>query len=117
MTEQEIFNAAVRGLASQGFERCVAENGNCVYNGPDGRHCALGWVVPEEDRHLLIEGTSPYHLSVGLISTVRGNDDISLNFLASLQQAHDKAANAEKVKQNLRNFGREHDLELPEELA
>jgi len=46
MNAQEAFDTAVRGLASQGFRRSVASDGeSCMYNGPDGRHCALGWLI------------------------------------------------------------------------
>jgi hypothetical protein len=45
-----MFNAAARGLQSQGWQQCrVRENlqyGFCAYNNGKGCHCAWGWVDP-----------------------------------------------------------------------
>lgn len=46
MTKQEVFDVMVRGLASQGWEKCQMENGTCKYTLGD-KHCAVGWLVPE----------------------------------------------------------------------
>ena len=49
-SHQEMFDRAVRGLASQGFQQALEGNA-CVYDMPmsDGpiRHCAWGWVDTE----------------------------------------------------------------------
>ena len=44
--KQEAFNAAWLGLKSQGFERS-ADGGLCMYRGPNGLKCALGWCIPD----------------------------------------------------------------------
>lgn len=48
-TKQEIFDAAVRGLASQEYARSATDPQDddpmCLYNGPGGIHCAVGWLI------------------------------------------------------------------------
>ena len=60
MTEQEAFDTAVRGLASQGFTRSARPKTDsdsstcgatvCLFNSPDGKkHCAFGWLITDVD--------------------------------------------------------------------
>lgn len=48
-TAQELFDLAMRGMASQGWERSarlVVDKINfCLYNGPDNTHCPVGWIL------------------------------------------------------------------------
>lgn len=47
MTLQETFDKVVNGLRKQGCRSL--KNGRCRYRGDNGRKCAVGMVIPDED--------------------------------------------------------------------
>lgn len=80
-TSQEIFTKACRGLRAQGYRRSRGTHG-CLYNGPGGIHCAVGWVIslPAE----VCEGLSVDGLAErGLVPRE------ALDLLRELQYTHD----------------------------
>lgn len=111
---QEIFNKAYRGLRAQGFERSIgadiACNGaalpRCLYNGPDGKHCAIGWVWSIDPKY---ENRSVWQLPMV--------DDGLIGFLIKLQKAHDgdpdeKYTNQE-MKKALEQVASEYQIQIP----
>jgi hypothetical protein len=46
MTEQDLFDHSARCLLVQD-RPCINVEGICDYSGPDGGHCAIGWLIPE----------------------------------------------------------------------
>lgn len=83
MTKQEMFEASMRGLASQGWERATTEGGNvCVYQTADGKRCAWGWV----DMSLTAENTGNVHGCGGLADSL---DEWTRAWARRLQVAHD----------------------------
>lgn len=87
LTKQEMFDRAVRGLASQGWERAVDEEGRCQYQDATGKRCAWGWV----DRSL--DETTPFGSVLSLrrskIGLAAELDDEHEDFAGFLQTAHD----------------------------
>jgi hypothetical protein len=124
MTKQEVFDIAVRGLASQKFTRIVGPKNGCQYNGPDGKHCALGWVIlaghveisPNEN------GTGAEDLLFDRRNILDLFDEINDvgHFLQELQNCHDtaffddsnKSDSPLKMINNLRVFGASENLDL-----
>lgn len=117
MTHQEMFDRAVRGLASQGWRRCVqrGSNGledyyynNCEYTlwppGGGVMHCAWGWVDPAT-------------AGVGSVanSTVRSpvyaelTSDGDREFALALQRTHDESSNA-NLRQDFRKLAADYGL-------
>lgn len=45
MKPQEIFDKAYLGLKAQGRQSRVEEGNMCLYHGPDGSHCGVGFLV------------------------------------------------------------------------
>lgn len=94
ITKQEMFNRAVRGLASQGWLPSVdfKQMGGCAYMSDDGtRRCAWGWVDPDEP--LLNKYAKSVERAredkIGLAAELSDED---LEFAKQLQNAHDQVA-------------------------
>ena len=90
MTNQEMFDLAVRGLASQDWHQCRDNDGSCTYTDDWDRHCAFGWVDPGIPR----EFWSGYsikmlaNLDIGVAATL---DSPGMQFAMDIQQLHDTA--------------------------
>lgn len=118
MTEQEAFDRAAAGLASQGYRQSLASSGDCAYNGADGLHCAVGW---------LIEGLPlPADLNTGYsVSHLMGDGEypvtecaerlagLPLGFLEDLQAAHDNSTTPGVMIAALRDFAERRGLRHP----
>ena len=53
MTLQEAFDYAVQKIVEQGG-RCI-DNHMCVYGNTRGMHCAVGWLLDENERSLILQ--------------------------------------------------------------
>lgn len=84
MTLQEMFDTATRGIISQGG-KSADDYGECLYRGPDGRKCAVGWLISDfvAEEH---EGEGAHY-----IQTKRPNlfSSRGWDLLDELQHAHD----------------------------
>jgi hypothetical protein len=110
VTEQEMFDRAVRGLAAQNWRRCVDDNNNCVYLNEEGERCAWGHVDPSLKN---ISGTV-LHLNkegIGLAATLTASQ---LRFATELQQAHDSSISGTGMEDRLRRLAKQYSLVWPE---
>lgn len=120
MTEQEIFDKSVAGLASQDFDKCLPNpedsDKRCMYNGPNGRHCAIGWVIEGvqlTDRQERMSINSLF----GEVQAVREMlADVNRSFIEELQSAHDSAQAPTLMKQSLTRVAKKYGLTLPDVL-
>ena len=117
-SNQELFDTAVAGIASQGFERSVKagtvnedEYPICRYRGAEGRKCAIGWAIPDEKYNMILEGFSASNRQVFVAA-----GGYEIEFARALQATHDNAESPADMKEALRQFGLAWDLELPEVL-
>lgn len=110
-TRQEIFDIAYRGLASQGFERSAIPNGHCLYFGPDGRRCAIGWNLPDNLPSGSVDGVG-YGLYDAMADADISEDEF--DFAEALQAAHDDASNTEDMKARMAMFAAHYNLTIPE---
>jgi hypothetical protein len=103
LSRQAMFDRAVIGLRSQGYERSVDAVGTCLYaSHGNERRCAWGWV----DRDL-----TPDH-NFGTVSSLRSNnigiaaklDQADLDFANALQRCHDFASSPSEMRAMLRAF-------------
>lgn len=108
MNKQEIFDAVVNGLASQGFERSLG-NGNCRLRGEDGRKCALGWLIPDKGYDRSHE-YSPVRAALGFLPELPVLPGSHWDFLGRLQDAHDDAQTPEQMRAVLRRLAAEYEL-------
>lgn len=113
-----MFTRAVRGLASQQWERCMIrdEEGSdlrCAYTNGDGMHCAWGWV----DADLTAENSSSvwglWHAKRGAASDVLERD---LDFAAHLQSAHDRHSNPDAMRRAFIKLHQEYCLAWPSDV-
>lgn len=116
MTRQEMFDKAVRGMASQGFERCSrpsrrGEPGDYVCAYTDGcSHCAWGWV----DESLEDIDASISTLQIQAIGLAGELDAATVKWAQELQECHDNGGTPESMVRRLREFAREHNLTFPD---
>lgn len=115
LSRQEMLDRAVKGLRSQGWERCIAPSGACHYFLNDKR-CAWGWVDPEGTYR---GGNVP----VGDLYTIR-REGIGLaadlpaadvDFAYELQRCHDDRGNItpDMVEARFHSFTLHNGLKWP----
>lgn len=112
MTEQDVFDKVVHGLASQDFERCVDEMGLCVYTNEKGQHCAAGWVFIEYPEARVEEG-EPSMRVINNNSVLAELVPFS-SMLRELQIIHDSYSDPAHLKECLQTYASEHSLTWPE---
>jgi hypothetical protein len=106
ITKQEMFDRAVRGLASQGWERCVFKNA-CVFTDDKGKRCAWGWVDTSLGSSINGNVRALWEHGIGIAAQLNDSD---LEFALALQEAHDRSYDMDKA---FRHFGKHWGLEWP----
>lgn len=126
-TRQEVFDAAVKGLASQGFERSMSKHIDtltevCAYRGEGGLKCSIGHLIPDEAYDPSIEG---FGISL-LVEKSSGQfsrevdymfdfGEFDSHFLGRLQSAHDIGETPAKMVERLRMLAIDEGLMYPDE--
>ena len=57
VSKQEIYNRVKEHLLTQNA-RSTNVNGDCMYRGPNGLKCAVGYLIEDEHYHVMLEGFS-----------------------------------------------------------
>lgn len=98
MTDQEIFNTVVRALHAQGGPSRrppqPGEPNTCMYRGPNGRKCAVGHLIRDEDYSPAIEGHGLRDLE---LAVVRNQFREHMVLLELMQNAHDTAMTPREI--------------------
>ncbi len=106
---QEIVNAVVNGLRSQGFERSLSLGRQCKVRGDQGFKCAAGWLLPDE----------AYTPAMETISTLvdhcvhSSSQELSV-LVTELRIAHDRSRSPMDMEIKLRTIVAAHNLVWPE---
>lgn len=104
LTAQQVFDAAVDGIAAQGFKRSVDEHNACLYRGPDGLKCAVGHSIPDELYLPEIEGLTAYGL-VDCLPLARLYINVrDSGLLSDLQRLHDDNDDCRKNLLDVKTF-------------
>ena len=97
MTDQETFDFVVRALRKQGGPSLMPDLKGCAYRGKDGRKCAVGQILPDEDYVEDLEG-----LPVRSLESDRNpitqwvlEQGLNVRLLSDLQCAHDSPQDLE----------------------
>lgn len=98
LTIKQAFYRGVQGVFAQGkpsinsLKAAIVTSGPCVYNAPDGSHCAIGHIPKQPE--LLEEGNPYINRSGDIIALeIERQTGVAPNeVLEDLQNAHDKAA-------------------------
>lgn len=94
LTEQDAFDIVAYNLLRQN-ERSIGRDGiKCLYRAPDGRRCAIGWLMPDDVYNPGYEGNGVSNLSALLFGRRHESPfarmlDRLLPLLRSLQEVHD----------------------------
>ncbi len=93
---QAIFDFVVQKIWEQGGP--ARSGSSCLYRHPNGRKCALGWLIPDDEYRGTMEGSS-LMCATGKISNntgIEGADsewfkvpEENIDLLINLQKAHD----------------------------
>lgn len=107
-TVVEVLDEVLGKLIQQGG-RCVNDNNNCLY-GSEGRHCAVGWLLPDVRSLMTFQGSVNQLLEAPRRASL-GPNEAFLNkhrdVLRTLQRLHDVndseglSAQAEALRQQL----------------
>ena len=120
LSRQEMFERAVRGLASQNWEQCVYGHGlsrSCVYFIPGDvpKRCAWGWVDPEGTQR---DNGSVHLLRVNGIGLAAELDMEGESFAMALQNAHDGWDESKgPMAKRFETFARTWNLTWPADVA
>jgi hypothetical protein len=110
MTNQQMFNRAVRGLSRQKWRRSY-EGGVCRYTNDNGDRCAWGHVETKPELLAEHEGQIVDTLiekRVGVAGKLRKSQHV---FARKLQQCHDE--HRQGLRDFFREFGQEWGLKWP----
>lgn len=90
METQTIFTQVIQHLARQRVA-AVHPSGNCQYRTPDGKRCAVGYLVPEWYYNETLEGNTPRDREVknALMWTHGDFTNQQWELLQELQSVHD----------------------------
>ena len=102
MTLQDVFNTAYIGLASQGFERSMLNDG-CAYRGAEGRKCAIGYCIPDEEYSPDMEGLTAHEPSIARLFPL-----VDAEEMRTLQRVHDNATSGVRLQWRKDWENREH---------
>jgi hypothetical protein len=92
LNKQEAFDKAVKGIILQGGPSREDGGTGCLYRGPDGKKCAIGYLIPDELYDPDMEGRGmSTHAFAKFAKILHWNAD-DIEFLSGLQETHDNAS-------------------------
>lgn len=122
MTDQELFNQAVRVIINQGDPSINRESGQCVYRNSNGRKCVAGHFIPDEKYSPDMEEQAIFwRFDDGheFNLTFEGIfEDLNVKMLGELQHIHDSCDHDSDQKfmsewiSQMTEFGKIHSLNL-----
>jgi len=123
--KQACLNGSVRGLAWQGWERSLGPTpamiSGCALNGLNGRHCAIGWLIPPRKFNPQIAGANGV-LNEGLLPTPimkwfrlqpKEEQGIFRLFCVDLMMNHDLSGSPHEMHSAFRKMAESHKLTWP----
>ena len=99
MTNQQIFDASVSALLTQGSKSWGVERGGCAYRGDGGTKCAIGILMDDDVYDPLYDdkdiGGSVHKMYIEFPRFKTFVGGVDLTFLSCLQDIHDDAGTGE----------------------
>lgn len=117
MTTQEIFEKALRGVIAQGA-LAQTQTGSCAYRFADGRKCAAGHILTEEqlDRIYAVGLNERGFAAVNdFLELFDESNSQEFALIEAMQRAHDTANNLEAFKAGMKRVASNFDLSYPKE--
>ena len=109
MTNQEILDKVANHLLTQNEKAYNEDEHSCAYLDPEGRKCAVGCLIPDDQYSKELEGaiiTSNPKLKA--LPCMQGLD---LDFLRDLQMLHDRSPTS-KWRKELEELANQNNLEI-----
>lgn len=119
LSMQEMFEKAYAGLEAQAFQQSRLKNDHtCAYRAPDGKRCAVGHLIDDEDYSAAFEGRPIGDLLVGFSESDETKSALTkMEFLRDMQRAHDFATARSGVRGRMMAVARRYALDVPDEAA
>ena len=122
MTDQELFNQAVRVIINQGGPSINRERKQCMYRNSNGRKCVAGHFIPDEKYSPDMEDQAifwGFDSGPDFNNTFEGIfEDLNVKMLGEFQQIHDSCSHnsdeefiGEWISQ-MTQFGKDNSLNL-----
>lgn len=107
---QEIFDTAAVGLLTQ-KSKSEVHSDHCMYRGPEGKKCAIGFCISDEDYDPSME-----EKPIGRIldryegPSIKKLSGVNRAFLTRLQRIHDSDSSPEEWKEKLISLAQGYNL-------
>ena len=105
-TDWDVFEYIQNHLLTQGERSMMEDNTICAYLSPEGKKCAIGSLITEDNYNPNME-ESP--ISVSIVSNAVQNSvpnwDINIDMLGELQFIHDNDMISKDWEHHLEQFG------------
>lgn len=105
---QAAFDKVVRHLRKQGEPSYQADGESCAYRGEDGRMCAVGCLIPDEQYSLSLEDRTVAYVMMG----VPALSGLSHGMLDDLREVHDNL-DPDDWEAGLRSVAADYGLTMP----
>jgi len=112
MTAQEVFETVAEHLFTQGW-RALADN-MCMYRDREGRKCAVGCLIDDEDYRPEMERLPVKALCRNFKEVLPPTILSNVYLLMDLQQVHDEVMNwgsSDQMRQELTSTAKKHELD------
>lgn len=109
MTKQEAFNIVCEKLAEQKYKS--SDEGSCLYRGPEGRKCGVGWLIPDDEYRIDFDNSTFFNIDTVIkASPTLSSIPDGYSFLGDIQEAHDDSYGLAEVQEYFRYLAKEHGL-------
>lgn len=111
---QELFDFVCRHFNAQGGP-AKDEAGNCVCRTPDGRSCAFGSVMTDEEAKIADASTYAPYKAMSIedgLTLFNSRFKAHRELLESLRECHDGARSIERLQNMLQDVANQYDLKL-----
>lgn len=109
MSLQDIFNTVYKGLREQGFKKSM-DGCACAYRDAEGRKCAAGFLITDEEYSSEMEGMGILTLNM---QCDLGFSSEQVYFIADLQSDHDSSPGPQNMRLCLEQRARVRNLSIP----
>ncbi|RWN60192.1 hypothetical protein [Mesorhizobium sp.] len=116
MITQELFDTIYLGLQAQGWQRSFnAQRDLCMYRGPEGRKCAIGQAIPDDEYDRAMDDEDD---DVGVFNYDDFHRrDMFLNLtkdqFSELQYAHDNNDEPDEMRAAFEDIAGKYGLKVP----
>jgi hypothetical protein len=94
LTRQDLFDVIAWNLLRQNAKATAPDGVKCRYRAPDGKRCAIGWIMPDDVYSEALEYRGVPDVATVLMGTEYGGDyarflDRHIGMLNDFQEMHD----------------------------